>query len=255
MKLSSTQAELTVDLNSGGRLSSFILQGQEILVAPNSDPFGWGCYPMIPWAGRVRNGKFNWSGRELSLPINMKPHAIHGTLYDVSWKQVDDHIAEVCFSSPWEFSGYARSLFELSEREFKWTIEVHAESKPMPCIVGWHPWFLRAQGTSSTDAFSFSPKNMYERDEAGIPTGQKIDAKTRPWDDCFDNSGSPIAIQCAGGTKLEISSDCSHWVIYDEPEHAFCIEPQSGPPNGSNMESNNVVMPKAPLIRTMKWSW
>jgi aldose 1-epimerase len=30
---------------------------------------------------------------------------------------------------------------------------------------------------------------------------------------------------------LALSSDCSHWVLYDEPAHATCVEPQSGPPN------------------------
>ena len=255
MKLFTKQAELTVDLKAGGRLSSFVLQGHEILVPRNSDPFGWGCYPMIPWAGRIRNGLFDWEGRRMSLPINMEPHAIHGTLYNAQWTQIAAGVAQKAFTAPWDFPGYAQSRFELSDHEFVWTIEVHAESKPMPCIVGWHPWFLRDGNRSQEAAISFAPETMYERDKTGIPTGRKIDAVPRPWDDCFENTGGPVTIQCAGGLDVEVSSDCSHWVIYDEPEHAYCIEPQSGPPNGFNFDELSIVRPGEPLVRTMTWRW
>ena len=255
MKLVSASAEVTVDLKAGGRLSSFRLHGEEILVSSPSDPFGWGCYPMVPWAGRIRDGKFDWEGREIALPVNMEPHAIHGTLYNSPWTQVEDMAAQSHFAAPWAFSGYAKSRFELGDNHFIWVLEVHTESENMPCVVGWHPWFLRDQNIRSDDAFSFSPETMYERDESGIPTGQKSKPSPRPWDDCFENDRGPINLRCAGDQRLEISSDCSHWVIYDEPEHAFCIEPQSAPPNGFNLGAFTVVTPERPLIRKMIWRW
>jgi len=255
MKFVSASAEVTVDLEAGGRLSSFLLRGEEILVSSTSDPFGWGCYPMIPWAGRIRHGKFTWDGREIALPVNMEPHAIHGTLYNSPWTQVEDRVAKIDFTAPWNFSGYAKSRFELSDDHFVWSIEVHSVSEAMPCVVGWHPWFLRDKNVRSEDTFSFSPVRMYERDKSGIPTGKKIKPPLRPWDDCFENDRGPIHLHCAGAQRLEISSDCSHWVIYDEPEHAFCIEPQSGPPNGFNLGAFTEVRPERPLTRKMIWRW
>ena len=50
----------------GGRLHQLFANGEPLLVAPASfdeytrDPHGGGCFPMAPWAGRIRNGRFTW---------------------------------------------------------------------------------------------------------------------------------------------------------------------------------------------------
>jgi len=41
-------------------------------------PLAWGSYPMVPWAGRIRHGRFRFDGEEYELPINFGAHAIHG---------------------------------------------------------------------------------------------------------------------------------------------------------------------------------
>ena len=68
---------------------SFQIHGRELLVTEpyaaevaatrRPDPMSWGCYPMVPWAGRVRRGRFVFADGTYQLPINMAPHAIHGT--------------------------------------------------------------------------------------------------------------------------------------------------------------------------------
>ncbi len=44
-------------------------------------------------------------------------------------------------------------------------------------------------------------------------------------------------------------SDCTHWVVFDEPIEGLCIEPQSGPPNAPNVVPV-VVVPGQPLRHT-----
>ena len=54
--------------------------------------------------------------------------------------------------------------------------------------------------------------------------------------------------------RLELSSSCQWWVVYSEPEHAICVEPQSGPPDAANL-APEIVVPGRPLEHVMRWSW
>src|SRR5829696_9768717 len=91
--LEAGDARATVDEEAGGRLASLVVDGHELLVTTGHlpGPLYWGCYPMAPWAGRVRRGRFTFQGREHRLPINMAPHAIHGTTFTRPWARDDDH--------------------------------------------------------------------------------------------------------------------------------------------------------------------
>jgi aldose 1-epimerase len=92
---------------------------------------------------------------------------------------------------------------------------------------------------------------MYLRDEFGIPTGEKIAPPAGPYDDCFSGSLSSPNLNFADKVRLEIETDCSHWVVYDEPQHAICVEPQSGPPDGFNIEPL-IITRDTPLTRFMR---
>ncbi len=114
--------------------------------------------------------------------------------------------------------------------------------------VGWHPWFRKP------DSLGFHPDAMYERDLIGLPTGQLIAPSAGPWDDCFVNT-APVTLRYGGEVQtLTLSSDCDHWVVYDEPAHATCVEPQSGPPDAFNIRPR-LVTATHPLRRTMNIAW
>jgi hypothetical protein len=55
------------------------------------------------------------------------------------------------------------------------------------------------------------------------------------------------------GLPLTVTSDADHWVICT-PDHAVCVEPQTGPPDGPN-SSPHVIEPGAPLSLTMTLTW
>jgi aldose 1-epimerase len=96
---------------------------------------------------------------------------------------------------------------------------------------------------------------MYERDEFGIPTGALVEPVEGPWDDCFVNV-EPVVLHYdrAVAPSVRVESDCDHWVVYDMPTDATCVEPQSGPPDAFNLHAH-VVDPDTPLRRTMTISW
>jgi aldose 1-epimerase len=52
-----------------------------------------------------------------------------------------------------------------------------------------------------------------------------------------------------------MASDCTHLVVYDQPAHALCVEPETGPPDAFNLGLAAVVAPGRPLVATTTWSW
>jgi aldose 1-epimerase len=125
---------------------------------------------------------------------------------------------------------------------------VHADHDPFPAQVGWHPWFARPV------ELTFSATAKYRRDGDGIPDGTLVDPGPRPWDDCFTGVDAPPELRWDDGLVVTVRSDCDHWVVYDEPAHALCVEPQSGPPDGLTL-APALVEPGRPLVRTMTWTW
>ena len=84
---------LTVDPRQGGRMASLRIGEREVLLTEGWGPIRWGCYPMAPFAGRIRDGRFTFRGRDVQLPLNLPPHAIHGTVFERPWEvvsQADD---------------------------------------------------------------------------------------------------------------------------------------------------------------------
>jgi aldose 1-epimerase len=95
---------------------------------------------------------------------------------------------------------------------------------------------------------------MLVRGPDGIPTGERVAPPPGPWDDAFTDLASDPVLEWPGLLRLTITSAGPWWVVYTEPEHAVCVEPQSGPPDALN-GSPDVVVPGVPMTRSMRWSW
>ena len=127
----------------------------------------------------------------------------------------------------------------------------------MPAHCGWHPWWSRELETSGASAVEVElhADGMYLRDDAGIPTGVLAPVSGPPWDDCFTELGAPVAVlRWPKMVDVAIETDCPCIVVFTEPEHAVCVEPQSGPPNEFNLRPH-VVTPDAPLVVHSTWRW
>jgi aldose 1-epimerase len=124
----------------------------------------------------------------------------------------------------------------------------------MPAMVGWHPWFRRRLDLGPPVALEFVAEAMLVRDDDGIPTGATVPPPPGPWDDCFTGVGQPIVMAWGDELSLELRSSCSHWVAYTEPDHAACVEPQSGPPDAFN-QAPQIVEPGAALTHWFEVRW
>lgn len=203
---------------------------------------------MVPWAGRVRRGRFGFVGGTYQLPINLPPHAIHGTGFTRNWEVQGDQSLVTDLGPSWPFGGHAVQRFALTPTSLTCTLEVHNDVRTMPAQVGWHPWFRRPV------SLTFAARSMYLRDAEGIPTGETIAPPSGPWDDCFTDVVASPKLSWPRGPSVALTSTCDHWVIFDEPSHAVCVEPQTGPADGLNL-APRLVEPGAPLVETMVWTW
>ncbi len=260
MELTSGAARVVIRPEAGGRLASVSVAGFDLVVPDNGDPLGWGCFPMVPWAGRVRHGRFSFAGTHYRLPLDLPPHAIHGTTYRQAW-EVEDAAPDRCrlacpLGDAWPWPGRAISEVAVDPGGIHLRLVLHA-AEPMPASVGWHPWFRRDLHAAGPLEVVFDATERWERDEEGIPSGALVPAGDRPvlgWDDCFTGLVADPVLCWPGGLELTLRSNCDHWVLYDFDPYGVCVEPQTGPPDALNL-GPAIVEPGNPLEATLDWSW
>ncbi len=256
--LESTRARVEVDLDAGGRLASLEVDGLELLVDAGRSALDWGCYPLAPWAGRIRNGVFAFEGEAYSLPRRAPPHAIHGTVFDRGWR-LDSRDASACSLSidlgrDWPWPGRVHQRIELRETELALQLELAAAREVFPASIGWHPWFRRQLARGAPARLAFEAAAVYRRDAQDIPTGETAPPGPGPYDDCFTRLVSAPVLCWPGALEVRLGSSLDHWVVYDEPEHALCVEPWSGPPDALNSAPRRVA-PGDPLVGEFRLAW
>jgi len=259
VELNAGPANTLIDVAHGARLASLVVARDELLVGhldSNGIPrprFEWGSYPMSPFAGRIRFGRFDFGGRRFEVERRMEPHAIHGMVDDVEWTIVeranDSLRARVDVDHRWPFACSVEQSFVLRPDRLRIEGTLTAR-EPMPAQIGWHPWFRRPA------AIDLGFAQWLPRDHDGLPIAQptadppSLDSTV---DDCFLGTGEPIVVR-VGTTRLELTSDCSHWVVYNGAPHGVCVEPQSGPPNA--VETGPLVLePGESLRRWFEIAW
>lgn len=219
---------------AGGRLAQLRFDGVPILVGRRDDlpSTGWGAYPMVPWAGRIRHGRFEFDGVEHQLPINFETHAIHGVGFTREWAVVEQasESVELRLAMPtdatWPFGGSVTQRLAVDRDGITLTMAVRAGERAFPVSFGWHPWFVKPE------SLDFHPSAMYPRDDEWIALPDTVEVTPPPWDDAFVNT-EPVGV-VIDGVRLRLTSNCSTWVVYDMRDHATCIEPQTAPPDAFN---------------------
>ena len=252
--LTAGDAEVTVLPGNGGRVGGLRVGGVELL--RQGERFG--CFPMVPWCGRTRDGRFRDGAAEHQLPLNSPPHAIHGTARDGAWRTArtskDEAVITYDLVEPWPWPGRVTQVFALTEDSLSLTMAVEAHGDSFPAQIGWHPWFNRNLGADDV-RLDFTAAWQEERGDDHLPNGNRVDPRPGPWDDCFGvPDGVDVTLTWPGRLQLKVTSREEWVVIYDEQEAAVCVEPQTGPPNGLNTLPR-LVTPIEPLEATTVWSW
>lgn len=251
IEMEAGDAFVTVAPTDGGRIAQIQVGELALLKDDRSGgPMTWGSYPMAPWAGRVRHGRFEFDGRTHQLPRNLEPHAIHGTVFTSEWEVVDAgrDYCELRTPLSWAFGGTAHQHLALDEHGLTCILSVYAVQQAMPAVIGWHPCFRKPLMAD------LEFEAMHVRDHEYIATAELVAPKPHPWDDCFVRPVAPLRLHHPGLT-LTIDSDCDTWVVYDEPDDITCVEPQSGPPDAFTIGGAVRLEPGELLQRRMTLRW
>lgn len=253
--LRSGKLEVALAPEAGGRIAQMRYDGVDWLVSEEEGgaaAIAWGCYPMVPWAGRIRRGRFQFDDMPYELPINFGEHAIHGVGFTRPWQvdRLEADTATLSLALPeeayWPFGGTATQTIQLSADRLELHLAVQAGRHPMPAVLGWHPWFRKPE------QLLFAPEAMYPQDGEGIATVPCVVPTPGPWDDCFINHAEVTLV--SAGQRLRLQANTDHWVVYDAAAHATCVEPQSGPPDAFTLLPSRLE-PGETLELTFSLTW
>jgi aldose 1-epimerase len=186
---------------------------------------------------------------------------MHGTVFDRRWLV---ELADVGYlrlradlQPGWPFPGWAVQEVSLTSRRLELRLEVHSDGPTFPATLGWHPWFRRRIEVGGALEVDLKATRWYPRGVDGLPLGSiETPPAHGPWDDCFTAITWPARLTWPGALEVSMTSTCDHAVLYDQPRHAICLEPQTGPPDALNhLERATLVRQSQPLVAEMSLMW
>ena len=104
VELRAGEAVATIAPSEGGRIVSLVIAGAERILPktsarPAAPPIYWGCYPMVPWAGRLGDGRIPTDEGEVRIEPNLSPSAIHGLGFERPWTALEQSATTVTTTS------------------------------------------------------------------------------------------------------------------------------------------------------------
>jgi len=228
--------------SGGGRLD-FVRPASVASVA-REGPLAMGSFPLVPYSGRIRDGRFTFAGRDIALPLNFPPahHSIHGHGWQAPWSVAEANAGRAVLdyrhaADAWPFAYRSRQIVTLSPDRLTMRIELTNEgSQPMPAGIGHHPYFPRTPHcrlSATVDA-------MWETDDEVMPTrltqadprlASGLPVAEVALDNVFPGWRRTATIDWPdNGTRLALSADTplDFLVVYSPPaQDYFCVEPVS----------------------------
>lgn len=237
-----------------------------------------GCFVMAPFANRIADGRFSFTGRDHRIPVNRPAEgmAIHGCARDRAWRVVEAtgagatlalHLDEPAL--PWRFDLVQRVT--LGAAGVLVTLDLtNRGAAPMPFGIGLHPWFCKTEAAR----LEFAPARLHRRDARGLPLPE-----TDPQPGFTPGAGQNLgdlhwldgcASDWSGRARLRIGAldlilaatgALRHLQVYvpdDRP--VFCAEPVSHLPDAVNrpdlgpQAAMTVLAPGDSLSGTMRIS-
>ncbi len=254
-RLAAGPMRATVRAEAGGRIAAVWREdpkGRRVdLLAPLPDvpfePTAWGkggCYPLVPWSNRIRDGRFVFDGRSIDLRYpDALPHGLHGFAQLMPWTvtQAGGDTLTMRFSHdpassmvnwPWPFVATQRLALDGAGLTLEIAVRNTGDA-PMPAGLGVHPYFACSPG----DRLRFTATVAWRRDETLCATAAEIlapaaarhDAPLGPDDTRylagFDGVAS-IARKDGSRVVLETGAPFDHLVLHvpDGAPYA-CVEP------------------------------
>lgn len=200
-----------------------------------------GCFPLVPYCNRIRNGRFAFRSRTVELAPNMPPDPspLHGQGWLGEWELVADSPAavELRFAHepgewPWAWEG--RQVIALDPGGL--SIELacrNLSDEPMPCGLGLHPFYpcdgATRLKTTVTGAWTVDAAVLPVEHVAAAARFDLTDRAIcgQDLDNGFDGWSGEALIRWDDGTGLRLTSpDAGFFQVYSPSEGGlFVAEP------------------------------
>lgn len=178
-------------------------------------------FPLVPYCNRIRDGRFSFRGREVTLATNMigDPSPLHGQGWLRHWEveKATESKAELLFrhdAGEWPWRYEARQSFRLEADNLAIRLACrNLSDEPMPCGLGQHPYFHCTPQT----ILDTHVTHAWTIDEKVLPV-EKVPAKGR-----YDLANRPVCGQ-------ELDNGFGGWVGTARmrlPEAPFTLEMSS----------------------------
>ncbi len=216
-------------------------------------PLDLGCFPLVPYSGRIRNGRFRFQDRDVVLPLNFLPeaHSIHGHGWVMPWRVVRADGGSACLeyqhkADDWPWTYRARQDFILEPNRLTLEMALTNEGPgPMPSGLGPHPYFARTpKATVSAgigkmwlnDSETMPIEPVEPPAERDLNKGVRVDAVAM--DNCFSGWDHKAVIEWPEWkARLTMTADAplDFLVVYAPArQNFFCVEPVSHAPDAVN---------------------
>lgn len=267
-KIISESSELVLSPVTGGAVISLTLDGTSVLrsgptiVRPDWNPLDYGSFPLVPFSGRIANGRFCANEQTIKLPANLapEPHAIHGHGWQSAWttETVSGRSATLSYHhnpDAWPWSYEAKQHFVLDRLSLFLTLTLtNTSDSAMPAGLGWHPYFPRkdAELLLPTESVWLSDENMIP--QAPEPVTGLMDLRSPKrveqlnLDYAFNVTKSEAVITYPEyAVTLRADPKFTKSIVYVPPgENYFCVEPVTHSPDAINS-----ALPQS--ITGLKW--
>ena len=214
------------------------------------DPGQFGCFPLVPYSNRIRDGRFEFAGQTVQLPLNFgdHPHSIHGHGWQNPW-QVTEQITEQAAdcvtlqyrhaADAWPFSYLAEQIFRLSDGGLSINLRlVNLGDRPMPAGLGLHPYFPttpEARIEAAVDGAWLTDGEIMPAAWEPVPAewdmARGCAVKCMSCDNLFTGWGGTARItwpEWGRGLTMTASPNLGYLVVYaPSGEDFFCAEPVS----------------------------
>jgi len=275
------EAVARIDPVGGGRIVSLVVAGAERILprsrARAQEPaLYWGCYPMVPWAGRLSRGRIPTNDGEVRLEPNLPPSAIHGLGFDKSWDIVEQSATALTMTCElrglgWPFGGRASQTLRMGTNGLELDLQVGDYTRAGPAGLGWHPWFTRPSGGDIEVRVDSSEVLVLDADF--VPTGEvrrvarDEDLRSGPslgdrrLDHVYVHAKGPAVVRWPDlELRIEFGKSVDTVVVHTPPE-GVCVEPQTmwNAPllAASRVEGTGLrtLEPGDTLSAATRWTW
>ena len=264
----------------GGGLREYEVNGLPVLdgFAVESMPDGGRGQPLLPWPNRLADGRYEFGGRTLQLPIDevARNNASHGLTRWLNWTLVEHtdsrvELRQVVHPRPgYPFALALTIAYALDSHGLTVTTQAHnLGENPLPFGAGQHPYLTVGTPSVDTTLLRVPANARLELDaDRRLPTGQRLPVAGTEFDfrspraigalqldECYTDlvrdSDGRVRASLAADRKVTLWGDqhCKYLQVFsgdtlapNRRRHSVAIEPMTCPPNAFRTGVDVVVL-------------